>query len=118
MRKLKYILSNSGKFHHFEVAKILYKRNQLEKIICGYPWFKLKDEKISKRFVESQGIYNILKYPIRNNSYFQKFSDYLGMLNKKNIDRITCDYIDHYNDTDVLLALAGVSLNAGKKIKV
>ena len=85
MRKLKYILSNSGKFHHFEVAKILYKRNQLEKIICGYPWFKLKDEKISKRFVESQGIYNILKYPIRNNSYFQKFSDYLGVLNKKNM---------------------------------
>ena len=44
MKKYKYILSNSGKFHHFEVAKELYKRNQLEKIICGYPWFKLRYE--------------------------------------------------------------------------
>ena len=33
MNKLKYILSNSGKFHHFEVAKVLYERNQLDKII-------------------------------------------------------------------------------------
>ena len=72
MEKLKYILTNSGKFHHFEVAKILHKRNQLKKIICGYPWFKIKNEKIPKEFVHSLGVYNILKYPIRNFSSLQK----------------------------------------------
>ncbi len=116
MKKLKYILTNSGKFHHFEVAKILFKRNQLKKIICGYPWFKLKNEKIPKELVESLGIYNIVKYPFRNILYFKRFLEFLTKLNKKNIDRATCKLIDKNNDADVLLALAGVSLNAGLKI--
>ena len=46
--KLKYILSLSAKFTYFESAKILYRRNQLYKIICGYPWFKLRNEGIPK----------------------------------------------------------------------
>ena len=116
MKKLKYILSNSGKFHHFEVAKILHKRNQLSKIICGYPWFKVKNEKIPKNLVETQGIYNILKYPIRNNSFFSKISDNLNKLNKNNIDNITSNYIDKNNNVDVLLALAGVSFESGLKM--
>lgn len=116
MKKYKYILSNSGKFHHFEVAKELYKRNQLEKIICGYPWFKLRYENIPKDLVLAKGGYNIIKYPFRNNSYFEKISEYLGILNKKNIDRITSEVIDNHQDADVLLSLAGVSLNSGAKM--
>ncbi len=116
MEKLKYILTNSGKFHHFEVAKILFKRNQLKKIICGYPWFKIKNEKIPKELVESLGIYNIVKYPFRNILYFKSFLEYMTKLNKKNIDRATCKLIDENNDVDVLLALAGVSYNSGLKI--
>ena len=81
MKKYKYILSNSGKFNHFEVAKELYKRNQLEKIICGYPWFKLRFENIPKDLVLAKGGYNIIKYPFRNNSYFEKISEYLGIFN-------------------------------------
>ena len=51
--KIKYILSLSAKFTYFETARILYKRNQLAKIICGYPWFKLRNEKIPKKLVSS-----------------------------------------------------------------
>ena len=116
MEKLKYIITNSGKFHHFEVAKILYKRNQLKKIICGYPWFKIKNEKIPKKLVHSLGLYNILKYPIANFSPLQKFSEYLTKLNKINIDKNTCDLINKDIDADVLIALAGVSLNSGLKM--
>ena len=46
MQKLRYLLATHGRFHYFELAKILYERNQLHKIISGYPWFKLKKEKI------------------------------------------------------------------------
>ena len=59
MKKLNYLLSNSGKFHHFELGKELYKRNQLTKIVCGYPWFKLKHEKIPKHLVESRGFFQM-----------------------------------------------------------
>ena len=71
-KSLNYILSNSGKFNHFEVAKILHKRNQLKKIFCGYPWFKLKNEDIPKSLVVSKSFYSILKYLIRNNSKLEK----------------------------------------------
>ena len=117
MSNLKYILTNSGKFHHFEVAKILYQKNQLSKIICGYPWIKLKNESIPKKYISANGFYNILRYPIRTNLHFKKISDYIGILNKKNIDDITCKFLEKNRDANVLLALAGVSLNAGKKFK-
>ena len=62
MEKIKYILSNSGKFHHFEVAKALYRKDQLTKIVCGYPWFKLKKEKIPKNYVRCFGFFNGLNF--------------------------------------------------------
>ena len=52
MKKVNYILANGAKFHHFSIAKILHQRKQLSKIICGYPWFKLKNEKIPRRLVD------------------------------------------------------------------
>ena len=48
------------------------KKNQLCKIISGYPWFKLKKEKIAKKFVETRGIYRILREPIIRNSSLKK----------------------------------------------
>ena len=46
--KLNYVLSCSGKNHYFDIAKVLYDRKQLTKIVCGYPWFKLKKYGINK----------------------------------------------------------------------
>ena len=112
MKKLKYLLSNSGKFHHFELAKVLYKRNQLAKIICGYPWFKLRHEKIPKHFVESGGFFNIINFFFRDSYKLKFFSEHLNILNKQNIDKIACKYTDQ---ADVLIALSGTGLNAGKK---
>ncbi len=114
--KNKYILSLSAKFTYFETARILYKRNQLAKIICGYPWFKLHNEKIPKELVSSNGIYNILKYPFLDKPIAKKYLDYLGILNKKNIDKKTLNFIEQNTDYDVLLGLAGVALNSAKRI--
>ena len=117
MIKLNYILSCSAKFHHFEIGKVLHKKGQLDKIICGYPWFKLKYENIPKHFILANGFYNILKYPLRGNYKFKKITDFLSIKNKINIDNITCDYIDNNKKANVLMALAGVSLHSGKKFK-
>ena len=113
--KLKYILSLSAKFTYFESAKILYQRNQLNKIICGYPWFKLRNEGIPKSFISSHSIYNILKRPFLDFSYAKYYLDFLGILNKKNIDNKTLKLIEKNNEFDVLLGLAGVALKSGKK---
>ena len=52
MKKISYSISFGRRFHNVEVAKVLYSRNQLHKIISeiilGNPWFKLISEKIQR----------------------------------------------------------------------
>ena len=48
MNSFKYLLSNSRNFHHPQVAKVLYEHGKLTKLVCGSPWFKLKDKKVPK----------------------------------------------------------------------
>ena len=56
------MLSCHGRFHYFEVAKVLYKNDQLSQIVSGYPWFKLKNENLPKNKVTTVafGIFIIL----------------------------------------------------------
>ena len=116
MNKPKYILSASGKFLYFEIGRILQERNQLVKIICGYPWVKLKKENIPSSFVIASGFFNMLQYPFLSSMQFKSYLDFMSILNKKNIDRLTCNFLDKNDDADVLLGLSGVSLNSAKKI--
>ena len=69
MQKLRYLLTNPGRFHYFELAKILIERNQLHKIISGYPWFSLKKEKIPKKFVKCFGLFSTLNFLHRKSKY-------------------------------------------------
>ena len=117
MNNLKYILSCAGKFHHFEVAKILHKKNQLIKIICGYPYFKVKNEKIPKKFIEAYGLYRILREPIIRYQLFKKIDLFFEIQNAKKIDMATSKCIENSDNVDVLLSLSSVGVNSGKKIK-
>jgi alpha-maltose-1-phosphate synthase len=117
MGKLKYILSNAGKFHHFEVAKVLHQRSQLTKIICGYPWFKLKKEKIPKRLVNANGLLRIIREPFIGVKNLEKIDFFLEKLNAKNIDKVTCKSIYNYKDANVLLSLSTVGLKSGMVMK-
>ena len=62
---MKYLLANPAKFHSFEVGRELIKNNQLNKIICGYPWFKLKHEGINENKIISLSLITILKKIIK-----------------------------------------------------
>jgi alpha-maltose-1-phosphate synthase len=115
--KLKYILSCSGKNHYFDIAKILSNRNQLSKIICGYPWFKIRKYNINKEYVSANGLYRILREPLISQKKFKRIDDYLNNLNSKNIDKITSNHINKIDNADVLIGFAGVSLNSGKLMR-
>ena len=115
--KLNYVLSCSGKYHYFDIAKVLYDRKQLTKIICGYPWFKLKKYGIKKEFVSSNGFIRILREPLISSKFYKKLDNFLNSLNSKNIDRIACNFINKNKDIDVLLGFAGVNLASGKLIR-
>ena len=42
MKKLNFLTTCHSKWHYFDVAESLYKKNQLVKLITGYPNFKSK----------------------------------------------------------------------------
>jgi len=115
--KLNYVLSCSGKNHYFDIAKVLYNRKQLTKIICGYPWLKLKKYGIKKEFVSSNGFIRILREPLISSKFYKKLDNFLNSLNSKNIDRITFNFINKNTDIDVLLGFAGVNLTSGKLMR-
>ena len=117
MSKNKYIITTAGKFHHFDVAKVLEKNNQLFKIVSGYPWLKLKKEKVSKKFVEAQGIYRILREPILRNSRFKKIDNILNILSAKNLDNKTSKIIDQNEGINVFIGQSQCGLKSGLKIK-
>lgn len=52
---MKVVLATSGKFHIFDLARQLYKRNFLERIYTGYPVNKLKNEGLPMDLIESVG---------------------------------------------------------------
>jgi len=117
MTKKKYIITTAGKFHHFDVARVIEKKNQLTKIISGYPWFKLKKEKIAKKFVEAQGIYRILREPLLRNTAFKKIDNILNILSAKNLDNLTSNIMDKNDDVDVFIGQSQCGLKSGLKIK-
>ncbi len=116
-KKINFLLSCSAKHHYFEIAKILYQHGQLKKIISGYPWFKLKDYQIKKKFVSANGFYRILRQPLLTSKHFKRFDNLLMNLNFNYIDDITVKNIKKLDDIDVLLSFAGVGLKSGSKIK-
>ena len=117
MRKNKYIITTAGKFHHFDVARVIEKKNQLFKIVSGYPWFKLKKENVPKKFVEAYGIYRILREPIIRNSKFKKINDFLNILMEKKLDDITTKIIEDNENIDVFIGQSQCGLKSGLKIK-
>ena len=114
MNKFKYLLSNSRKFHHLEVAKILHKNNKLTKLICGSPFLRLKENQLPKNLVDNFYIINSIRQFIPRLERFNFIHDYLNKLNVKNIDQNASKYV---NSTDIFLGLSKTGLETGKLIK-
>ena len=114
MNKSKYLLSNSRKFHHLEIAKILYENNKLEKLVCGSPYYKLKDKNIPKKFLNTNPIFNIIRELIPNLNFLKIIHDLLNIANVKNIDFQSSKFIEN---SDIFLSLSKSGLRTGKLIK-
>ena len=85
MKIKNYTILTSGKFHYFEIAKILYERNQLSKIVSGYPWIKLKNELVPKKLIDSSGYFQIINHFLRKipKINLNKLIDTIDYINKK-----------------------------------
>ena len=84
MNSFKYLLSNGRKFHHPEVAKVLYEHEKLTKLVCGSPWFKLKDKKVPKNLIDMNFFINVLRYFVPSNNKLKFIHNYLKHWSRPN----------------------------------
>jgi len=116
MRKKNFLLVTPGTFHYFDLAKALNKKNQLVRIITGYPKFKLTKFKLPNDLIISFGFFQIMiqcfnKVRINLNNFFLSTIQIFGF---KKVDNLALNYL---NDSDVLLALSGCGLKSGNFFK-
>ena len=116
MTKKKFLLVTPGTFHYFDLAKALNKKNQLVRIITGYPKFKLTKFKLPNDLIISSGFFQIMiqcfnKVRINLNNFFLSTIQIFGF---KKVDNLALNYL---NDSDVLLALSGCGLKSGNFFK-
>jgi len=116
MRKKNFLLVTPGTFHYFDLAKALNKKNQLVRIITGYPKFKLTKFKLPNDLIISSGFFQIMiqcfnKVRINLNNFFLSTIQIFGF---KKVDNLALNYL---KDSDVLLALSGCGLKSGNFFK-
>ena len=102
-----------GRFHLFDLARELQKRNMLETIFTGYPRWKLKDEDLPPGFIQTfpwlQTPYMaLLKWKLLGEGKFQKE---LFWQIQESLDRHVAKNLP---DSDVLFALSGSGLRCGQ----
>jgi len=117
--KNKFLLSCHGRFHYFEIAKVLYKNDQLSQIVSGYPWFKLKNENLPKNKVITVafGIFTILAALLGkiSSSIFKKLIQILHNIRAIYIDKRSSNFFENSN---VFLSLSGSGFETGKLFKI
>ena len=106
------VLSTLGKFHSFDLARQLHKRGALSKIYSGYPWVKLKQEKLPRQRVKT--------FPYLHAPYMRLAPRYTpARLFWEWQDRV---WFDRYVATqlprcDVFCGLSGSGLYSGRRAK-
>ena len=114
--KKKILLVTPGTFHYFELAKALIKKKQLNKIISGYPKFKLTKYNLSKKYLISSGFYQIIFQILKKLriNLFNSLESTIQILNFINLDKLSKKYLDQ---TSILLSLSGCGVESGKLFK-
>src|ERR1700676_3535597 len=109
---MRVVLSTIGKFHTFDLARQLHKRGALISIFSGYPWFKLKTERLPRQRIKT--------FPYLHAPYmrFAPRSTWLRQSWEWH-DRV---WFDHYvarclPPCDIFCGLSGSALHTGRVAK-
>ncbi len=109
---MKVVLSTIGKFHSFDLARQMHQRGTLDSIYSGYPWFRLKSERLPRNRVHT--------FPYLHAPYM-KFAPRFtpARIFWEWQDRVWFDrYVaGHLPKCDVFCALSGSGLFSGRRAK-
>ncbi len=112
--KNNFLLSCHGRFHYFEIAKVLYNSGQLSQIVTNYPWFKIKSEGIPKSLVFTNPFFQVANYLLSraNLKIFNKLRNIINWNGAIYLDRKCSKLIDK---ADIFLSLSGGGLETGRE---
>ena len=110
---MKIALSTIGKFHTFDLARELYARGSLTKILTGYPLFKLRTEALPKELIQT---FPWVQTPYMGFPWKNCFPVAV-MREWENFSAITFGHYVARNlpECDLYVGLSGSALPAGKK---
>ena len=112
--KNNFLLSCHGRFHYFEIAKVLHNSGQLSQIVTNYPWFKIKNEGIPKSLVSTNSFFQVASYLFNkaNLKIFNKLQNIINWNGAIHLDRKCLKLI---NKADIFLSLSGGGLETGRE---
>jgi glycosyltransferase involved in cell wall biosynthesis len=104
-----------GVFHHFELAHQLRQHGRLQTVYSTYPWFRLKREGLPHKYVETfpwyhTGVSALARYGLYPSPWTETLDWWNGLAFDAWIKR-------RIPPTDVLIAISGAALDAGKLVQ-
>ncbi len=112
---MKVVLSVLGKFHTFDLARELYARGSLSRVFTGYPRYKLRQEHLPPKLVNS--------FPWINTPYLAfPQRERLGTTLLRGWEYLNCVSFDahtarHLPACDVFVGLSSSALQSGRQAK-
>ena len=111
-KKIQVIISLTGRFHAFDLARELAKKNYLKKLITTYPKFFVKKFEVPEDFVISEIFLELIN---RTKKYLPKsldnsISNFIKVIHDFNTSR-------HLNETNVFIGWSGKSIKSILKAK-
>jgi alpha-maltose-1-phosphate synthase len=104
------VLSTIGKYHSFDLARQLHKRNDLKVVFSGYPSFKLRREGLPTGKVKTfPWLHGPLVYVNPRTDWIKKFWAWQDLIS---FDRFVEANLP---DCDIFHALSGSALRSGKR---
>lgn len=110
-----------GVFHHFELAHQLRAHGHLQKIYSTFPWFRLQREGLPHEFVETFPWYHTGAIALaRHGLYPSRWTETTDWWSGLAFDAWMTHKLKPRRgvpDPDVLIAIAGAALNAGRALQ-
>lgn len=104
-----------GVFHHFDLARELYRRGHLEHIYSTWPWRRLQREGIPKSKVSTFPWVHTPEFLLRRSGFLPRvLEDFSGYLNALTFDEYVTRKLP---ECDALIGISGSSLKAGRLLQ-
>ncbi|HEY9138059.1 MAG TPA: glycosyltransferase [Terriglobus sp.] len=104
-----------GVFHHFDLARELYRRGHLERIYSSWPWKRIQREGIPRDKVKTFPWVHTPEFVLKRAKLLPRpVEDLTGYLNALTFDEYTTRTLP---DCDALIGISGSSLKAGRLLQ-